>query len=237
MFFPYKDDNPRVLIPFVTYFIIGLNVLVFIYQYFIIQGAQLSENFIYTYALIPANPSILTIFSSMFMHGGFTHIIFNMWFLWIFGDNIESVLGHKKYLLFYFLCGIGAGLSQIQIDPESTIPMVGASGAIAGVLGAYLFRFPRATVHVLVILIVFITFIRVPAMIVIGFWFLSNLTAGIGTLGIEQTGGTAWIAHIGWFISGVLFNYFYNFYSCSSNDSNRVLVFIKSYGRNRYIRN
>ena len=197
MFFPYKDDNPRVLIPFVTYFIIGLNVLVFIYQYFIIQGAQLSENFIYTYALIPANPSILTIFSSMFMHGGFTHIIFNMCFLWIFGDNIESVLGHKKYLLFYFLCGIGAGLSQIQIDPESTIPMVGASGAIAGVLGAYLFRFPRATVHVLVILIVFITFIRVPAMIVIGFWFLSNLTAGIGTLGIEQTGGTAWFAHIG----------------------------------------
>ena len=209
MFFPYKDDNPRVLIPFVTYFIIGLNVLVFIYQYFIIQGAQLSENFIYTYALIPANPSILTIFSSMFMHGGFTHIIFNMWFLWIFGDNIESVLGHKKYLLFYFLCGIGAGLSQIQIDPESTIPMVGASGAIAGVLGAYLFRFPRATVHVLVILIVFITFIRVPAMIVIGFWFLSNLTAGIGTLGIEQAGGTAWFAHIGGFISGVLFNYLF----------------------------
>ena len=209
MFFPYKDDNPRVLIPFVTYFIIGLNVLVFIYQYFIIQGAQLSENFIYTYALIPANPNILTIFSSMFMHGGFTHIIFNMWFLWIFGDNIESVLGHKKYLLFYFLCGIGAGLSQIQIDPDSTIPMVGASGAIAGVLGAYLFRFPRATVHVLVILIVFITFIRVPAMIVIGFWFLSNLTAGIGTLGIEQTGGTAWFAHIGGFISGVLFNYLF----------------------------
>ena len=209
MFFPYKDDNPRVLIPFVTYFIIGLNVLVFIYQYFIIPGAQLSENFMYTYALIPANPSILTIFSSMFMHGGFTHIIFNMWFLWIFGDNIESVLGHKKYLLFYFLCGIGAGLSQIQIDPESTIPMVGASGAIAGVLGAYLFRFPRAPVHVLVILIVFITFIRVPAMIVIGFWFLSNLTAGIGTLGIEQTGGTAWFAHIGGFISGVLFNYLF----------------------------
>ena len=209
MFFPYKDDNPRVLIPFVTYFIIGLNVLVFIYQYFIIQGSQLSENFIYTYALIPANPTILTIFSSMFMHGGFTHIIFNMWFLWIFGDNIESVLGHKKYLLFYFLCGIGAGLSQIQIDPDSTIPMVGASGAIAGVLGAYLFRFPRATVHVLVILIIFITFIRVPAMIVIGFWFLSNLTAGIGTLGIEQTGGTAWFAHIGGFISGVLFNYLF----------------------------
>ena len=204
MFFPYKDDNPRILYPLVTYGIILINILIFSIQHYIGQSS-----FIYNFGFIPSKFEIKTVFSSMFMHGGFTHIIFNMWFLWIFGDNIESVLGHKKYLLFYFLCGIGAGLSQIQIDPESTIPMVGASGAIAGVLGAYLFRFPRATVHVLVILIVFITFIRVPAMIVIGFWFLSNLTAGIGTLGIEQTGGTAWFAHIGGFISGVLFNYLF----------------------------
>ena len=208
MFFPYKDDNPRILFPFVTYCIIGLNIIVFVYQYFIIPNQQF-EYFIRSYALTPASPTVLNVFSSMFMHGGLTHIIFNMWFLWIFGDNIESVFGHKKYLLFYLLCGIGAGLSQIQINTESTIPMVGASGAIAGVLGAYLFRFPRATVHVLVILIIFITFIRVPAMIVIGFWFLSNLTAGIGTLGIEEAGGTAWFAHIGGFISGVLFNYLF----------------------------
>ena len=208
MFFPYKDDNPRILFPFVTYCIIGLNIIVFIYQFFIIPNEQF-EDFIRSYALTPASPTVLNVFSSMFMHGGLTHIIFNMWFLWIFGDNIESVFGHKKYLLFYLLCGIGAGLSQIQINTESTIPMVGASGAIAGVLGAYLFRFPRATVHVLVILIIFITFIRVPAMIVIGFWFLSNLMAGIGTLGIEEAGGTAWFAHIGGFVSGVLFNYFF----------------------------
>ena len=208
MFFPYKDDNPRILFPFVTYCIIGLNIIVFVYQYFIIPNEQF-EYFIRSYALTPANPTVLNVFSSMFMHGGLTHIIFNMWFLWIFGDNIESVFGHKKYLLFYLLCGIGAGLSQIQINIESTIPMVGASGAIAGVLGAYLFRFPRATVHVLVILIIFITFIRVPAMIVIGFWFLSNLMAGIGTLGIEEAGGTAWFAHIGGFVSGVLLNYFF----------------------------
>ena len=205
MFFPYKDDNPRILFPFVTYTIIGINSLVFIYQYFILPP-DLLDPIISTYALTPADPSVFTVFTSMFMHGGLMHIIFNMWFLWIFGDNIESVLGHKRFVLFYLLCGVGAALLQIQINTGSQIPMVGASGAIAGVLGAYLFRFPRATVHVLVILIIFITFIRVPAMVVIGFWFLSNLTAGLGTLGIEETGGTAWFAHLGGFVSGVVLN-------------------------------
>ena len=205
MFFPYKDDNPRILFPFVTYTIIGINSLVFIYQYLILPPESLGH-IISTYALTPAAPSIITVFTSMFMHGGLMHIIFNMWFLWIFGDNIESVLGHKRYVLFYLLCGVGAALAQIQINTGSQIPMVGASGAIAGVLGAYLIRFPRATVHVLVILIIFITFIRVPAMVVIGIWFLSNLTAGLGTLGIEETGGTAWFAHLGGFVSGVALN-------------------------------
>ena len=205
MFFPYKDDNPRILFPFVTYTIIGINSLVFIYQYLILPPESLGH-IISTYALTPAAPSVITVFTSMFMHGGLMHIIFNMWFLWIFGDNIESVLGHKRYVLFYLLCGLGAALAQIQINTGSQIPMVGASGAIAGVLGAYLIRFPRATVHVLVILIIFITFIRVPAMVVIGIWFLSNLTAGLGTLGIEETGGTAWFAHLGGFVSGVALN-------------------------------
>ncbi len=205
MFFPYKDDNPRILFPFVTYTIIGINSLVFIYQYLILPPESLGH-IISTYALTPAAPSVITVFTSMFMHGGLMHIIFNMWFLWIFGDNIESVLGHKRYVLFYLLCGVGAALAQIQINTGSQIPMVGASGAIAGVLGAYLIRFPRATVHVLVILIIFITFIRVPAMVVIGIWFLSNLTAGLGTLGIEETGGTAWFAHLGGFVSGLALN-------------------------------
>jgi len=205
MFFPYKDDNPRILFPFVTYTIIGINSLVFIYQYLILPPESLGH-IISTYALTPVSPSVITVFTSMFMHGGLMHIIFNMWFLWIFGDNIESVLGHKRYVLFYLLCGVGAALAQIQINTGSQIPMVGASGAIAGVLGAYLIRFPRATVHVLVILIIFITFIRVPAMVVIGIWFLSNLTAGLGTLGIEETGGTAWFAHLGGFVSGVVLN-------------------------------
>ena len=205
MFFPYKDDNPRILFPFVTYTIIGINGLVFIYQYLILPPESLGH-IISTYALTPAAPSVITVFTSMFMHGGLMHIIFNMWFLWIFGDNIESVLGHKRYVVFYLICGVGAALAQILINTNSQIPMVGASGAIAGVLGAYLIRFPRATVHVLVILIIFITFIRVPAMVVIGIWFLSNLTAGLGTLGIEETGGTAWFAHLGGFVSGVVLN-------------------------------
>ena len=205
MFFPYKDDNPRILFPFVTYTIIGINSLVFIYQYLILPPESLGH-IISTYALTPAAPSVITVFTSMFMHGGLMHIIFNMWFLWIFGDNIESVLGHKRYVLFYLLCGVGAALAQIQINTGSQIPMVGASGAIAGVLGAYLIRFPRATVHVLVILIIFITFIRVPAMVVIGIWFLSNLTGGLGTLGLEETGGTAWFAHLGGFVSGLVLN-------------------------------
>ena len=205
MFFPYKDDNPRILFPFVTYTIIGINSLVFIYQYLILPPESLGH-IISTYALTPAAPSVITVFTSMFMHGGLMHIIFNMWFLWIFGDNIESVLGHKLYVLFYLICGMGAALAQIQVNAGSQIPMVGASGAIAGVLGAYLIRFPRATVHVLVILIIFITFIRVPAMVVIGIWFLSNLTAGLGTLGVEETGGTAWFAHLGGFVSGVVLN-------------------------------
>ena len=205
MFFPYKDDNPRILFPFVTYTIIGINSLVFIYQYFILPPDLLGP-IISTYALTPADPSVFTVFTSMFMHGGLMHIIFNMWFLWIFGDNIESVLGHKRYVVFYLICGVGAALAQIQINTGSQIPMVGASGAIAGVLGAYLIRFPRATVHVLVILIIFITFIRVPAMVVIGIWFLSNLTGGLGTLGLEETGGTAWFAHLGGFVSGVVLN-------------------------------
>ena len=114
MFFPYKDDNPRILFPFVTYTIIGINSLVFIYQYFILPP-DLLGHIISTYALTPADPSVFTVFTSMFMHGGLMHVIFNMWFLWIFGDNIESVLGHKRFVLFYLLCGVGAALLQIQI--------------------------------------------------------------------------------------------------------------------------
>lgn len=235
MFFPYKDDNPQILIPYVTYGIIGLNVLVFLYQLALGQLGDLA--FTISYGLIPAmltdisadqivfsfsqqiapfattrdllgiampHSPFLTIFTSMFIHGGFFHILGNMWFLWIFGDNVESALGHVKYALFYVICGVAAGLSQIVIDINSIIPMIGASGAISGVLAAYMLKYPRARVHVFIFLFIFITTIQVPAFIVIGLWFLEQLTNGLGSLGLNTTGSVAWFAHIGGFLAGIV---------------------------------
>ena len=146
------------------------------------------------------------------MHGGFGHIIGNMWFLHIFGDNIESILGHVKYFWFYLICGLGAALAQFLIEPASTTPMVGASGAIAGVLGAYMIRFPKAKVHIFAIIIIFITTFVVPAQIVLGLWFLMQLSGGLGSLGVDTTGGVAWFAHIGGFVVGVAsLKYFQSF--------------------------
>ena len=199
MFFPYKDDNPRVLFPFVTYGIIGINILVFWAQFFVYGN----ERLISTFAFVPYEFKLFTIFTSMFMHGGIMHIIGNMWFLYIFGDNVESILGHVRFLLFYLFCGIGAAVAQFLIQPDSTTPMVGASGAIAGVLGAYMIKFPKARVHVLAVIFIFITTIVVPAQLVLGLWFLMQLSGGLGSLGFDTTGGIAWFAHIGGFIVGI----------------------------------
>ena len=140
------------------------------------------------------------------------HIIGNMWFLYIFGDNVESILGHARYLYFYLFCGAGAAIAQFLIEPYSTTPMVGASGAIAGVLGAYMIKFPKARVHVLAVIFIFITTIVVPAQIVLGLWFLMQLSGGLGSLGVDTTGGVAWFAHIGGFIVGVTsLKYFQSF--------------------------
>ena len=207
MLFPYKDDNPRILIPYVTYGIIAINILVFVIQFTLgISNQMAEENFIYSFGFIPANFSFITIFTSMFLHGGFSHIMGNMWFLWVFGDNVEGVLGHAKYALFYILCGVAATISQLLINPASTIPMVGASGAIAGVLGMYMIRFPKANVHVFAFIIIFFTTFRIPALFVLGFWFFNQLTNGLGSLGFNTTGGVAWFAHIGGFIAGIMLN-------------------------------
>ena len=203
MFFPYKDDNPRVLVPYVTYGILGLNILVFLGQILVsFSDPDLGIAVIFTFGFVPAEFNVITIITSMFIHGGLAHIVGNMWFLWLFGDNVESVLGHLKYFMFYMVCGIGAALGQFLISPSSQVPMIGASGAIAGILGAYMIQFPKARVHILVIFI-FITTIAVPAQIVLGLWFLMQLTGGLGTLGVDTTGGVAWFAHVGGFISGV----------------------------------
>ena len=182
-----------------TYGIIGLNILVFWAQFFVYGN----ERLISTFAFVPYEFKLFTIFTSMFMHGGLMHIIGNMWFLYIFGDNVESILGHVRFLLFYLFCGIGAAVAQFLIQPDSTTPMVGASGAIAGVLGAYMIKFPKARVHVLAIIFIFITTIVVPAQLVLGLWFLMQLSGGLGSLGFDTTGGIAWFAHIGGFIVGI----------------------------------
>ena len=207
MLFPYKDDNPRILVPYVTYCIIGINALIFVLQFNLgISDPSAEKAFIYRFGFIPADFSLITIFTSMFLHGGISHIMGNMWFLWVFGDNVVGVHGHLKYAIFYLMCGLAATISQLLINPNSTIPMVGASGAIAGVLGMYMIRFPHARVHVFAFIIIFFTTFRVPAMFVLGFWFFNQLTNGFGSLGFDTTGGVAWFAHIGGFIAGVMLN-------------------------------
>ena len=202
MFFPYKDDNPRVLFPYITYTLITINTLVFL-TFTYLSFLNPNTNLFYTFGFIPNSFNLFSILSSMFIHGGFIHILSNMWFLYIFGDNIESILGHVKFLLFYILCGFGAAFAQYIIDPNSPIPMIGASGAIAGVLGAYMISFPKAKVHVFAFIIIFITTLIVPAQIVLGVWFFIQLSSGLNSLGIDTNGGVAWFAHIGGFIAGV----------------------------------
>ena len=204
MLFPYKDDNPSVLYPFTTYTIIGLNVSVFLLQFYIAGNNQdLARSIIFEYGLVPNRFNIINVISSMFLHGGIYHIVGNMWFLYIFGDNIESILGHIRFICFYIFCGAGAAFLQFIVEPTSSIPMVGASGAISGILGAYMIKFPKAKVHVIAVVIFLITTFVVPAQVVLGVWFLMQLSGGLGSLGIDTTGGIAWFAHIGGFICGV----------------------------------
>ena len=205
MLFPYKDDNPSVLYPFTTYTIIGLNVSVFLLQFYIAGNNQdLARSIIFEFGLVPNRFNIIDVITSMFLYGGIYHIVGNMWFLYIFGDNIESILGHIRFICFYIFCGAGAAFLQFIVEPMSSIPMVGASGAISGVLGAYMIKFPKAKVHVIAVVIFFITTFVVPAQVVLGVWFLMQLSGGLGSLGIDTTGGIAWFAHIGGFICGVV---------------------------------
>jgi len=208
---PYKDDNPTTITPYVTVGIIMLNVLVFLYE---ITSPLGMDKIAYSYGAIPKyiltfkkvqpiNPTI-TIFSSMFMHGGVLHIAGNMLYLWIFGNNIEDKLGHLRFVFFYLLCGVISAYANAMADPHSQIPMIGASGAISGVLGAYLLLFPRATVHTLVFLGFFVTVMRIPALIVIGFWAFIQFINGLISTGVARQGGVAWFAHIGGFLAGLV---------------------------------
>jgi len=211
---PLKDDNPTSRRPIVTFFLIGLCVIVFLIQ-LNSQSYKTGELF-YSYGLIPsvlmghkqlpmdlyAVPAIVTIFSSMFMHGGFMHIIGNMLYMWIFADNIEDDLGSTKFTVFYLLSGIGAAMTQVLVDTQSQVPMVGASGAIGGVLGAYLINHPKARVLVLIPFGFFSQLIKIRALYVLGFWFILQF--------ISQGGGVAYAAHIGGFVSGMILILFFN---------------------------
>ena len=213
---PIKDNVASQRIPGINLLLIGINIFVFLIE--ISQGPNLG-GFVKEFGIIPhrffylkthypneITPRVLPVFTSMFLHGGWLHLIGNMWFLWIFGDNIEDRMGHLRYLLFYLLCGIGAGFFHIYTNPHSNVPSIGASGAIAGILGAYLILFPFARIITLLPLFFFWTFIEVPAFFFLGFWFLMQFFSGTTALlvGEKSAAGVAWWAHIGGFITGIV---------------------------------
>ncbi|MFL7813492.1 MAG: rhomboid family intramembrane serine protease [Anaerolineales bacterium] len=205
---PLRDENPTHSVPIITYLLILFNILVFIFQVMI--GSH-NEAFIDQFALKPASLTsgltawgIFTIFSSMFMHAGLAHIGGNMLYLWIFGDNVEDRMGSFRYLLFYILGGVVASLTQILTHPTSTIPTVGASGAIAAVLGAYLVLFPSQKVLTLIPLGFWLRMTMLPASLVLGLWFVLQFFQGVLSLGMTDVGGVAFWAHIGGFVTGVL---------------------------------
>jgi len=208
---PFKDDNPTRTFPFVTIGIIAINILVYIWELISPAG---EKYIVFTYGAIPSNlisfektqplHPVLTIFSSMFLHGGLLHVGGNMLYLWIFGDNIEDLLGRFRFILFYLVCGIAAAYSHAITSPSSIIPMIGASGAIAGVLGAYIVLFPRAKVRTLIFFGFFVEVVKIPALIVIGFWAIIQVVNGILSQSLIGQGGVAWFAHIGGFLVGLL---------------------------------
>ena len=209
---PLKDDNPTRSTPYVTITLIALNVLIHLVQLPMNIGER--SAFIQAYGFIPARlftgegpfspiSPVGTIFSSMFLHGGIMHLAGNMLYLWIFGNNIEDIMGPVRFIAFYIMCGIGAAMLQAAIDPDSVIPMVGASGAISGVLGGYIIRFPRARVTVLLFLFMFIQVVQVRASLVLGLWIVFQLFSGVVNLGVKG-GGVAFFAHIGGFAAGIV---------------------------------
>lgn len=218
---PIRDDRPSFTTPFINYLLIALNTLVFLYE--VLLAPRTREVFVYQFGVEPIrvlaalglanvhvpDPSALPLLTSMFLHASWLHLIGNMWVLWIFGDNIEDYLGHFGYLVFYLVSGLAASVLHIALNPNSTIPSVGASGAIAGVMGAYFLLFPSARVLTLVPLIIFFTFIWLPAWIVLGYWFVLQFLSGAATSIAYSSrtgggGGIAFWAHVGGFVAGIV---------------------------------
>jgi membrane associated rhomboid family serine protease len=220
---PLRDDVPSQSTPVVTYGLIALNLVVYLYQFSLSldsrgPGAEAFEAFIYEFGVVPCRLTggcttvdqfphpVATILSSMFLHANLLHVLGNMLYLWIFGDNVEDTVGHGRFLFLYLLSGVVAALGQTLVNPSSRVPMVGASGAVAGVLGAYLILFPGATVLTLMMFGIFYRIVHIPAVIVLGFWIVIQIVSGYITvaLGRGESGGVAWFAHIGGFVAGML---------------------------------
>ena len=224
--FPYRDDNPTFLTPYSTIGLIAVNVLAWV----VVQGMGMEpalSRSVCQLGLIageilhrappgtsvPIGPGVecvitstsawYTPLTSMFLHGGWLHLLGNMWFLWVFGNNVEDSMGHGRFVVFYVLCGLAAAAAQMLVNPSSVIPMVGASGAISGVMGAYIVLYPRVRVHMLVFLFIFITRITVPAWMMLGYWFLLQVLGGLPMLA-QESGGVAFWAHTGGFIAGMI---------------------------------
>jgi membrane associated rhomboid family serine protease len=212
---PLRDTNPRHGFPFITLAIILANCAVFFRE---VASSEAALNAMFeSYALIPArttaffsgqpvapSEAILPVFTSMFLHGGWMHLIGNMWFLWIFGDNVEDRTGHGRYLLLYLASGLAGALGHVLFSANSTVPTVGASGAIAGVMGAYLITFPHARILTLVPIIFFLTTVEIPAFLILLYWLVLQFFSGAASLGADASqGGVAWFAHVGGFVAGI----------------------------------
>jgi membrane associated rhomboid family serine protease len=210
MFIPLKDLNPRRSYPIVNTSLIVINVLVFIYQFtlppnafnaFVAANATIPSRFLaWTTGHAPFEMAFLPLITSMFLHSGLAHLLGNMLFLWIFGDNVEDFYGHIGYLLFYLTCGVGADLLHVLFNLHSPLPALGASGAISGVMGAYAVLYPSSRILTLV----FVFLVPIPAVIILGYWFALQFLAGISSLGASASGGVAWWAHVGGFLLGML---------------------------------
>lgn len=200
--FPIRDHNPSGRTPYVTYLLIAANVAVYLAMLPLFGAPERLGAFYQDWGLVPATSAAPAYLTSMFLHGGLLHVAGNMLFLWVFGDNIEDELGHLPFLGFYLLAGLASAAAQVAAEPGSTVPIVGASGAIAGVMGGYLLMFPRARVDVLIVIVIFIRIVPIPAWLVLGIWFAIQLFSGAATP--TGGGGVAYWAHAGGFVAGIV---------------------------------
>jgi membrane associated rhomboid family serine protease len=203
LLYPLSDTQPSYTRPLVTMLLIAVNAVVFLYMLSLDPWSR--DAFVGAYGLVPENFAWASVLTSMFLHGGWMHLLGNMWFLWIFGDNVEDILGHGKFLLFYLACGAAAALTQSFLTTDPRVPMVGASGAIAGVMGAYMVKFPHSRIRTLVFVLLIFT-LDIPAWVMLIYWFVIQFFSGVGSIAHSNAndGGVAFFAHVGGFVAGMV---------------------------------